>query len=1299
MHSLQNPLLPSKTSAVLLALTVAACSGGDGTQVGFISSGEVASAAGVVADDFHTGTLDTSLWEVVDPAGDGIVDLVGAGTPDAHMRLSIPAGTSHDAWTPNTSLRVMQPVADEDFEIEVKFESEPTQKYQSQGLLVEQDPANYVRFDVYSDSKFLRVFSATFADGSRDIHVNSKIPEGPVTFLRLARSGDTWTARYSYDGANWLTAASFSDTLSVSSVGVFAGNFRPNPAFTAVVDYFQETSTPIASEDPPLCDPTVPLALATDATNGSILREPDQSSYACGDVVTLTAQPDAGARFAGWGGALNGTQNPSQLMMTADASVTATFDLDTAPPQVSTVSVTPGGTSAVFIWQTDELSTGVVEYGLTTSYELGSVASSTLSTAHAVTLTGLTEGQTYHYRITADDSFGNGVSGADSTFTTIDTSCVLTTTATNGTILRDPDLSVYTCGDVVTLTALPDAAATFVGWGGDLSGTTNPIDFTVDVDATVTATFDLELDTTPPQVNSINATAGETLATIGWGTDELSTGVVEYGLTTAYELGSVASSALSTAHSVALTGLSGVQVYHYRITATDSFGNRASTADATFTTTGGGGGTGGTGGSGGGTAPGAFLSDDFFDGALDPVLWEVVDPQADGTVQVVGAGTLDGHLLLSVPAGTKHDAWTTNTALRVMQPAADEDFEIEVKFESEPTEKYQSQGVLAEQDPSNYVRFDVYSDGTSLRAFAATFSNGSNSNKVNTPIPSGPTTYLRLTRSGDQWTAQYSYDGHSWTTAASFTHSLAVTAVGPFAGNFNPSPAYTAVVDYFFEAGSPIDPEDGPACVEGEQFTVDVASNGPGTVVLGPALSSYGCGDVVTLTAQPDPAAAFVEWGGALSGSSNPATLTVNADANITAEFAGDALPPQISNVSTTTTASSAVISWRTDEISTGVVEYGLTTSYELGSVVSSSTSTTHSVTLNSLSSEQLYHFRITAEDALANLVTTSDYVLTTASSFGGPTVDVWYGSSQTFGALGEPQQWVNVLGQVYAPNGISSLTYSLNGAPAQSLSVGPFKRLAEPGDFNVELDFQEMSPGNNTVTVRAVDGLGFETVETINVTYEGGNVWPLPYQVDWSAVTQISEVAQVVDGRWSIVDGELSNDLQRYDRIVAIGDLSWTDYEVTVPVTVRQISPEGFEGTNGAPGAGVMLKWPGHTDWTGDQQPNWGYYPGGGGGWVAFAADGSGVLRLDDFGPGGVYKRDLQSVITLNTTYIWRVRVTSQPDGSTLYQIKTWPEGTAEPTSWQLTDSEDNDVPGGSVALIAHFTDVTFGNVEIDPL
>ena len=124
-----------------------------------------------------------------------------------------------------------------------------------------------------------------------------------------------------------------------------------------------------------------------------------------------------------------------------------------------------------------------------------------------------------------------------------------------------------------------------------------------------------------------------------------------------------------------------------------------------------------------------------------------------------------------------------------MQPANDEDFQIEAKFESQPSLKYQGQGMLVQADESNYMRFDFHSTGTSFRVFAASITNSSPSIRINKKITPSPTTYLRVERAGDLWTVEYSYDGSSWTTAGSFSHSLAVSSVGVFVSNFNPNPA------------------------------------------------------------------------------------------------------------------------------------------------------------------------------------------------------------------------------------------------------------------------------------------------------------------------------------------------------------------------------------------------------------------------------------------------------------------------------------------------------------------------------
>jgi regulation of enolase protein 1 (concanavalin A-like superfamily) len=703
---------------------------------------------------------------------------------------------------------------------------------------------------------------------------------------------------------------------------------------------------------------------------------------------------------------------------------------------------------------------------------------------------------------------------------------------------------------------------------------------------------------------------------------------------------------------------------------------------------------GGSGGSGsGGRASGAILSDDFHTGVLDSQVWEVVDPLGDGAVELVGAGTSDAHLELSVPAGTSHDAWGDDpTVLRVMQPVDDEDFEIEVKFESEPTAKYQTQGLLVQQDSSNYLRLDVFHNGSTLQIFSATFTNGSPTTHVNSTIAAAPNTYLRLTRAGDEWTAQHSSDGSNWETATSFSYSVTVSSVGVFAGNSGPNPAYTALVDYFFDTASPIEPEDGLLCNEGDQLTITATSVGPGVVIREPDKANYSCGEVVTLTGQPDVNAALLAWSGDLNATTNPLVFAIEADTSVTANFATP--PPEISNVVVTADETSAEISWQTDKPTVGDVEYGETSAYELGTVSSTVLSTAHTVILPGLSQGQVYHYRIIAEDSLGASTTSADS--TFAAVREAPVIDVWYGDSQSFGDLGNPQRWINVLGQVQDPDGINALSFSLNGGEPRSLSFSPYRRLAEPGDFNVEIDYMEFSPGANTIEIRAVDTLGFEAVKTVSVDYSAGTVWPLSYQVDWSSVLEIRDVAQVVDGRWSIVDGQLRNDLQRYDRTVVIGDITWTDYEVTVPVTIHRFSQDGFGGNAGVPGAGVSLKWPGHTDWTGDQ-PTHGWNPSGAGGFVSFDRDGNGSLNL---GGEGVSDSDpFDRVIAIGTTYIWKIRVETQQDGSALYQLKLWTQGSPEPANWELFVTKPNDVPGGSLLFIAHFTDVSFGNVVIEPL
>ena len=100
---------------------------------------------------------------------------------------------------------------------------------------------------------------------------------------------------------------------------------------------------------------------------------------------------------------------------------------------------------------------------------------------------------------------------------------------------------------------------------------------------------------------------------------------------------------------------------------------------------------------------------------LNTSLWTIVDPVGDGTVELAGSGTIDAHLLLSVPQGSVHNAWSGgNQTVRLMQMASDEDMQLEVKFESVPTERYQFQGIIVEQDADNYLRYEFVNSTTSV---------------------------------------------------------------------------------------------------------------------------------------------------------------------------------------------------------------------------------------------------------------------------------------------------------------------------------------------------------------------------------------------------------------------------------------------------------------------------------------------------------------------------------------------------------------------------------------------------------
>lgn len=77
---------------------------------------------------------------------------------------------------------------------------------------------------------------------------------------------------------------------------------------------------------------------------GNVTRDPNQSSYSAGTVVTLTAAAEIGSLFDGWSGDAHGATSPITLTMDADKVVTATFDLEPTPTATATPTATESAT-------------------------------------------------------------------------------------------------------------------------------------------------------------------------------------------------------------------------------------------------------------------------------------------------------------------------------------------------------------------------------------------------------------------------------------------------------------------------------------------------------------------------------------------------------------------------------------------------------------------------------------------------------------------------------------------------------------------------------------------------------------------------------------------------------------------------------------------------------------------------------------------------------------------------------------------------------------------------------------------
>jgi regulation of enolase protein 1 (concanavalin A-like superfamily) len=318
----------------------------------------------------------------------------------------------------------------------------------------------------------------------------------------------------------------------------------------------------------------------------------------------------------------------------------------------------------------------------------------------------------------------------------------------------------------------------------------------------------------PPVISGISASAAGNQATISWQTNEPSTSGVNWGTTASYG-SSNSNSGLVTSHSSSILNLQCNTTYDFQVVSTNAQNQTTDSNNKTFST-------------GPCSGPAGPVSDNFDGPSLNTNLWTFINPLGNALVTMNGTAAT-----INVPHGANHDPWTGgNGAVRLMQNVPNSNFGVTVRFQSDVELPNQDEGILIQQDAADFIRFDVLYNGSGVQLFAAAIRGSSSTVFANSPIAiTQAPIWLQLQRTGNDWIGRWSTDGVHFALGASFTYSMNVTSIGPYAGTASStpslSPSFTAIVDYFFNTASPLSNLDGPPPFRA--ITID--PNPPATLV------------------------------------------------------------------------------------------------------------------------------------------------------------------------------------------------------------------------------------------------------------------------------------------------------------------------------------------------------------------------------------------------------------------------------------------------------------------------------------
>jgi len=217
------------------------------------------------------------------------------------------------------------------------------------------------------------------------------------------------------------------------------------------------------------------LSVTVPGGHGTVTRQPDRTLFNDGTTVRLTAVPDAGYKFAGWGGDAAGLgANPLNVKMTSDKAITALFVPIVTYSLTTTVAGGFGGT----VSRNPNLTTyapgsTVQVLGMPSpGYYLHHWSGDATGSANPITVT-MNSNKTISAYFVPKPTY----------------TLTITVPTGHGTVTRSPSKSSYSSGESVVLTPHPSSGYVFDHWGGNASGGANPLTVVMTSNKSISASF------------------------------------------------------------------------------------------------------------------------------------------------------------------------------------------------------------------------------------------------------------------------------------------------------------------------------------------------------------------------------------------------------------------------------------------------------------------------------------------------------------------------------------------------------------------------------------------------------------------------------------------------------------------------------------------------------------------------------------------------------------------------------------------------------------------------------------------